>query len=250
MEHAGAMEPLCPKLELMAVLEEAAGFEANARGLMAAAGDCPGVGCRFFTRACTAGSPALPSAAILPFRAPSGPKRRLAGVAPLIALKPAGRTGPGPATLDALRTPGDRLGKLLSAWERLPRQPAACVADLDPIELVEIGLLGYLHLLDTTALAPEAFRIRLWGRRLPVRGRTDFAGVRVADLPSPSLAAALMDQAAAVRDLGMPLVAGIEQTRLMLPLSVDGARIDHVLVGVRPEAAGAAALPGSSVGAT
>ncbi len=240
------MEPFCPKLELMAVFEDAAGFPGNARGLMAAAGHCPSPACRFYSPACAASCAQAAAsgvlADVLPFPAPRPGSRRGGGVAPLIALAPASRPA-GPIALDALRTAGDRLGHLLGCWERLPRDPVAQLADIDPVELVELGLLGYIHLIDVTAPEPEGFEIRLWGRRLPIHGCTDFAGRRLIELPSRRIAEALMDQALAARELGAPVAVAGDETRLMLPLSASGTAIDHLLVGVRPGRAGGHGAP-------
>ncbi len=125
----------------------------------------------------------------------------------------------------------------LSGAHKYPSRRAINPAELRPF-------LGYLCILDVIN-GPTDFVHRLFGSHLVKYLQRDLTGKSVLELPSPALGQSLFKQLEETIEAGTPMYFRTEVTsydsparkfgtsRLLLPLSDDGATIDQLLTYTR-----------------
>lgn len=146
---------------------------------------------------------------------------------------------------DVIRQRGDSIADLLDYWSALKgggRIPA--FADIDPVRLAQLGLLGRLHVLNAENPDPALMRFDLYGNKVPLdRGRI-YTGLAVGDHPVRIQAQTVAADYDIVRKTAEPHYfriskqlggIGYRYSRLILPFSFRGGRVDRLLVAVRPE---------------
>ncbi|WP_157089231.1 PAS domain-containing protein [Oceanibaculum pacificum] len=134
---------------------------------------------------------------------------------------------------------------LLSMWKetKLKKKNALpLLSDINPIVFADIGMLGYVHVIDVSHADPSHFSVQVYGSRVTLHNGQNLSGLSVGDLPISIYRQAIGTDYNTARMTGMPayhrIVATIDDsrrhyTRLILPFSTDGMRPDRLLVGVR-----------------
>ncbi|HYB09405.1 MAG TPA: PAS domain-containing protein [Alphaproteobacteria bacterium] len=140
------------------------------------------------------------------------------------------------------------LGILHTEWQQKRRGRAMPPpSDIDPSEL-HYNLVGRVHLLEVEG--PSRFRYRLYGRKMANPGASDMTGLTTldyTDMVFGTLVTRHLSECVRGRSPICYEIRGVldgepyEYTRLALPLSSDGDRVDMILVasmrGTVPEKA-------------
>jgi hypothetical protein len=149
-----------------------------------------------------------------------------------------------------------RLVGLLAAWEskRVGGRPP----NLDPGELrVLIGLAGgYMHVVDTTAAEPAGYFFKFWGSAVSLDNFANYQGLRLGQFRSGPVRDGILHHYHAAASEAVPLydvvTAHIPKpywratyTRVSLPLSTSGLKVDRLLVAFhKPSPPGGSDDPG------
>ena len=136
-------------------------------------------------------------------------------------------------------SPADRrLAEALQYWnglrkgKRLPARPEIDLFSLKP-------LMGWMHVVDTSAANPEAYYYRLWGSRVGLDSGKDHTRMPLGEIPWPLLRNAAITDYADVAATGHPAYHLVTHTidyvrhsfaRLLMPLATDGRRVDQLLI--------------------
>ena len=134
---------------------------------------------------------------------------------------------------------------LLRLWRTSQQQsknPLPLLSSINPETFTEIGMLGYVHVIDVSPAGPHDFSVQVYGSRVTLHNGQNLSGMPLGDLPISIYRDAVATDYNTARMTGMPyyhrVVATIDDsrrhyTRLILPFSTDGMRPDRLLVGVR-----------------
>lgn len=132
----------------------------------------------------------------------------------------------------------ERLQKLLLAWrdglhdDWLPRE-------IDPWTLKTLGLLGDVHIVDTSAPTSDLWWFRLFGTGSNFYGGRDLTQSKVSDFDIQLYANATRDDYASVVYTALPRFQFVHtmtslsisnRYRLILPLSLGGSTVDKLMV--------------------
>jgi hypothetical protein len=146
---------------------------------------------------------------------------------------------------DVVLARGDNIADLLSYWtalkgeDRVPR-----FADLDPVRLAQLGLLGRLHVLNAENADPSRMRFDLYGNKVPLDNGRIYTGLAIGDHPVRIQAQTVAADYDTVRRTAEPHYfrvwkrlggIGYRYARLILPFSAGEGRVDRLIVAVRPE---------------
>lgn len=241
----------CRTLLSLAAFELAAGYAGTAREHLVSAAHCGATGCCASPSLCAAAAPpprrAEPEVVRLP--AKRGAVLRAAAAAsvvPLVAPGEVSRADRAGNRLASRRLPPERLAasprlaRLAAYWRELWLLSRGRLADFDAVRLVQMGALGWVHLVDVGDADPARFAIAIRGWRVPnaeIGKSRD--GMRLGEHPLRILARSVMADYQAARDGEAPLYHCIRSRlrghsyayrRLILPLSSDGTRTDRLLV--------------------
>ncbi len=246
-------QPRCPNLMGLAAFERAAGFLGTAQEHLRNAARCSATGSCVSPRLCCAAGaaavPLLPVVVSLPARPPAAAPRPGAA-AEVVPLRPPGTAAPADGagnrverralSLDRVGVGHRRLPMLFDYWRELWALSRGAIADFDPVRLMQMDALGWVHLIDVGGDDPAKFSISIRGWRVPNAGLAHSReGMHIGDHPVRLLVDGLVADYGAVRRSGTPLYHGIESRlgghryayrRLILPLSTDGMSIDRLLV--------------------
>jgi hypothetical protein len=241
------VSPRCRNLLSLAAFELAAGFGGTARDHLAGVAHCCATGCCASPRICRAGDeahPPSPQVVRLPSsRTAIAPTAGGATVVTLPHAPVAGRAGDQvecrPMPLSRL-SESRRLAQLHDYWRELWLLSRGALADFDPVRLVQIAALGWVHLVDAGAEDPARFAIAIRGWRVPNAGiDKSREGMRLSEHPVRLLSRSVMSDYLAAREVGAPLYHRVRSRlrghnyayrRLILPLSSDGKCTDRLLV--------------------
>jgi hypothetical protein len=241
----------CRNLLCLAAFEIASGFFGTAREHIVNAAHCSATGRCVSPRLCGAAeAPPAAEAAVVSLPAPRScavapPK---SGAAEILALTPptahaadaaGNRVERRPLSLGRLQS-SRRLSMLLEYWRELWLQSHGAMIDFDPVRLVQISALGWVHLIDVSDADPTRFSVPIRGWRVPNAAIGESReGMQIGEHPVRILAEGVMADYAAARDNETPLYHAIHSQlrghrytyrRLILPLSSDGKRTDRLLV--------------------
>ncbi|HEX7084832.1 MAG TPA: PAS domain-containing protein [Vicinamibacterales bacterium] len=109
--------------------------------------------------------------------------------------------------------------------------------DIDVLNLRP--LIGWMHIVDTSAPDAADYRYRLFGTAIRLERLWDFRNFRIGDYPSKVYRQMLLEDYGAVAFSGVPsyhhVVAMLgyirySYSRLILPMAEDGRRVDTLLV--------------------
>ncbi|MGO8915913.1 MAG: hypothetical protein ACLQJR_08400 [Stellaceae bacterium] len=238
----------------LAAFEMAAGFLGTAREHLLNAARCSATGSCASPRLCRAADaaamPLRPAVVSLPAPRPAGAAARAGAVASVVPLRPLGAASQADGagnrverralSLDRLGVGHRRLPMLFDYWRELWSLSRRAMADFDPVRLVQMEALGWVHLVDVGGDDPAKFSIPIRGWRVPNAGMAcSREGMRIGEHPFRLLVDGLIADYGAVRETGIPLYHCIEARldghryayrRLILPLSTDGKRTDRLLV--------------------
>ncbi len=116
------------------------------------------------------------------------------------------------------------------------------IEDIDPLELSERGLMGYVHLVDVRPDRPDGFVFEAYGRAVPLGGGRDFTGRPVVSHPLARFGEEFAREYWEIKHLGVPAFSDcvrvfdssrLDYQRLVLPLSRRDAPVDRLLVAVQ-----------------
>jgi hypothetical protein len=149
-------------------------------------------------------------------------------------------------TTDVVRARGDSIADLLSYWtalkgeDRIPH-----FADIDPVRLAQLGLLGRLHVLNADNADPLLMRFDLYGNKVPLDSGRIYTGLAIGDHPVRIQSETVAADYDTVRKTAEPHYfrvrkqlggVGYRYARLILPFSAgESGRVDRLVVAVRPE---------------
>ena len=146
---------------------------------------------------------------------------------------------------DVVRDRGDNIAGLLSYWSALKAEDRVpSFADLDPVRLAQLGLLGRLHVLNAENPDPLLMRFDLYGNKVPLDNGRIYTGLAIGDHPVRIQAETVAADYDTVRRAAEPHYfrvrkqlggIGYRYARLILPFSTGEGRVDRLLVAVRPE---------------
>ena len=155
-----------------------------------------------------------------------------------------------PMQVDEVST-SDSLGmeNLLQIWRQAlqasgRRRGLPLLSDIDPKFIADIGMLGFVHLIDASSDNPMNFHVSVYGSRVTLFNNRNFSGRTLHDFPIPIYRESVATDYNTVRMTGVPayhrVIATVDgsrrhYTRLLLPFSTDGNRPDRLLVGVRTD---------------
>jgi hypothetical protein len=140
--------------------------------------------------------------------------------------------------LDGISPSDKRLGEALAYWHDLReggRLPARSQIDLFQLKT----MMGWMHVVDTTAGNPDGYFYRLWGSNVRLDSGKDHTRMPLGGCPWPLLRDAAMQDYADVVATGQAAYHLISHTvdhlrhsfaRLLLPLAADGRRVDQLLI--------------------
>jgi hypothetical protein len=147
-----------------------------------------------------------------------------------------------PLSIETLRAKRDGLTNLFLYWEAVWRSGGR-LSDIDPVRLIQLGLLDRMHLINADDPDPRGFVLELRGPNAPSVPGSLRNGDRLTQHPVGILAASLLDDYERVRRRGEPQYARVDSClfgenyryrRLILPLTMDGSRVDRLLVAIAP----------------
>lgn len=241
----------CLNLTSLAAFEVAAGFLGTAREHLLNAARCSATGSCASPRLCRAAvapAPAPPAVVSLPVPRASATAPRAGAAAVIVPLRRPGAACDGAGnrverralSLDRLGAGHRRLALLFDYWRELWMLSRGAMTDFDPVRLVQMEALGWVHLIDVGADDPAEFSILIRGWRVPNAGMArSRQGMRIGEHPVRLLVDGLVADYHAARKSEWPLYHCIRSQlgghcyayrRLILPLSSDGRRNDRLLV--------------------
>jgi hypothetical protein len=142
--------------------------------------------------------------------------------------------------LDEIAPPDVKLAEMLGYWNGLRRgRQLPARSAIDPLMLKR--MMGWTHIVDTTAENPAEYFYRLWGSSVRFDSGKDHTRMAVGGCPWPIVRDAIMQDYGSVVATGEPTYHLISHTinyvrqsiaRLLLPLAKDGRRVDQLLVMV------------------
>jgi len=171
------------------------------------------------------------SAIVAPFR----PQARLATVEDGMG----NRVDRLPLSTETLKIKRDRLADLFSYWEALQNSGGGRLSDVDPVRLIQLGLLDRMHLINADDPDPAGLVVEVRAPGAPAVPGSLRNGDKLARHPVQILADSTIDDYDRVRRHGQPQYARVESSlldrryryrRLVLPLSTSGDRVDRLLV--------------------
>jgi hypothetical protein len=139
---------------------------------------------------------------------------------------------------DAICDADKRLGEILRYWNNLRaghRLPSRSQIDVSMLK----SMLGWIHVVDTSAASPGEYYYRLWGSSITLDRGKDHTKMTLGACPWPILRDAAMEDYGDVVATGEPAYHLISHTlglrrhsfaRLLLPLAADGRRVNQLLV--------------------
>jgi hypothetical protein len=140
---------------------------------------------------------------------------------------------------------GDNIADLMQYWNALRGDEEVPVfADIDPVRLAQLGLLGRLHVLNADNPDPLLMRFDLYGNKVPLDNGRIYTGLAIGDHPVRIQAETVAADYDMVRTAAEPHYfrvrsrlggVGYRYARLILPFSTGEGRVDRLLVAVRPE---------------
>jgi hypothetical protein len=143
------------------------------------------------------------------------------------------------------RERGDSIADLLSYWDALKGdEKIPAFADIDPVRLAQLGLLGRLHVLNADNPDPLLMRFDLYGNKVPLDSGRIYTGLAIGEHPVRIQAETVAADYDTVRTAAEPHYfrvrkqlggVGYHYARLILPFSAGDGRVDRLLVAVRPE---------------
>jgi hypothetical protein len=146
---------------------------------------------------------------------------------------------------DVARARGDSIADLLQYWDALKgNEKVPEFADIDPVRLAQLGLLGRLHVLNADNPDPLLMRFDLYGNKVPLDNGRIYTGLAIGDHPVRIQAETVAADYDTVRKTAAPHYfrvrkrlggIGYRYARLILPFSTGEDRVDRLLVAVRPE---------------
>ncbi|MEQ8251376.1 MAG: PAS domain-containing protein [Oceanibaculum nanhaiense] len=155
-----------------------------------------------------------------------------------------------PMSLNEVST-SDSLGmeNLFQIWQQAQRsmgrpQSIPLLSDMDPKMIADIGMLGFVHVIDVSSENPENFNVQVYGSRVTFYNGQNLSGLKIGSFPIPIYRESVATDYNTVRMTGVPayhrVIATVDgsrrhYTRLLLPFSTDGNRPDRLLVGVRTD---------------
>lgn len=251
-------------LHTIAELEKLLGFGAGARVIARAVERCHGGpgGCASHY-ACTERLAAVRGgearlATLLPAAAPASPspgapRRSSASIIQLHSAVPAQIVSDSHGNFierrilrpDAVRERGDSIAELLDYWNAL--KGAADVpqfADIDPVRLAQLGLLGRLHVLNAQNPDPLLMRFDLYGNKVPLDNGRIYTGLAIGEHPVRIQSETVAADYDTVRRTAEPHYfrvrkrlggIGYRYARLVLPFSAGEGGVDRLVVAIRPE---------------
>ena len=141
-------------------------------------------------------------------------------------------------TLDAISPSDKRLAEALTYWKGLRdggKLPSRAQVDLFKLK----SMMGWMHVVDTTATTPHGYYFRLWGSSVRLNAGKNHTKMPLGDCPWPLLRDAAIEDYGDVVATGEPAYHLISHTvdftrhslaRLLLPLAGDGRRVDQLLI--------------------
>jgi hypothetical protein len=140
--------------------------------------------------------------------------------------------------LDDMPADDARLAEMLAYWTDLRNGSLLpSLSDIDPIMLKR--MMGWTHIVDTSASNPENYFYRLWGSSVRLDSGKDHTRMMLGSCPWPILRDTAMQDYAHVVSTGEPAYNLITHTvnyvrhsfaRLLLPLAKNGRQVDQLLV--------------------
>jgi len=140
--------------------------------------------------------------------------------------------------LDAIAPSDNRLAEALTYWNDLRdgrKLPSRAQVDLFKLK----SMMGWMHVVDTTASTPHGYYFRLWGSSVRLNSGKNHTKMLLGDCPWPLLRDAAIEDYGDVVATGEPAYHLICHTvdfsrhslaRLLLPLAADGRRVDQLLI--------------------
>ncbi|HYM03621.1 MAG TPA: hypothetical protein VET85_11795 [Stellaceae bacterium] len=145
-------------------------------------------------------------------------------------------------SIATLRARGGRLARLLDYWQQLHITGGGLLGNLDAVQLSQMEMLGWLHLVDIGDPDPGKCWLPIWGWRVPFPYPYESAnGLRFDEFPIRLLADTVTEDYAEVRARGTPKYqhfrwrlsgSNYNYRRLILPMSAGGKATDRLLVAV------------------
>jgi hypothetical protein len=146
---------------------------------------------------------------------------------------------------DVVLARGDSIADLLSYWQALKGdERVPHFADIDPVRLAQLGLLGRLHVLNAENPDPLLMRFDLYGNKVPLDSGRIYTGLAIGDHPVRIQSQTVAADYDTVRKSAEPHYfrvrkrlggIGYRYARLILPFSTGEGRVDRLVVAVRPE---------------
>jgi hypothetical protein len=144
-----------------------------------------------------------------------------------------------PLSTETLKIKRDRLADLYFYWEALQNSGGGRLSDVDPVRLIQLGLLDRMHLINADDPDPAGLVVEVRAPGAPAVPGSLRNGDKLARHPVQILADSTIDDYDRVRRHGQPQYARVESSlldrryryrRLVLPLSTSGDRVDRLLV--------------------
>ena len=140
--------------------------------------------------------------------------------------------------LDEIAPADVKLAEMFGYWNGLRQgRHLPARSDIDPMMLKR--MMGWTHIVDTSAANPAEYFYRLWGSSVRLDSGKDHTRMYLGGCPWPLLRDAAMQDYAHVVATGEPAYNLITHTvnftrhsfaRLLLPLAKDGRTVDQLLV--------------------
>jgi predicted DNA-binding ribbon-helix-helix protein len=120
-------------------------------------------------------------------------------------------------------------------------------AAIEPSVFRRLGLEGLVHVVDSSAMDPMNYQIRIFGQRVRLAGERDLSGLRVGDVPGSSYRSAVAEDYLSAVTTGTPRLHEVDASvgghrrvyqRLVVPFSGCGGMPDSLLVAVSYQSSG------------
>jgi hypothetical protein len=146
---------------------------------------------------------------------------------------------------DVAMARGGSLADVLRYWQALKGNGAVpSFADIDPVRLAQLGVLGRLHVLNAANPDPALIRFDLYGNKVALDNGRIYTGLAIGDHPVRIQAETVAADYDLVRQSAEPHYfrirkrlggVGYRYARLVLPFSDGSGRVDRLMVAIRPE---------------
>ncbi len=139
------------------------------------------------------------------------------------------------------REASPQLAKFYAWWQDKRAGGSQLPSDIDPRVIKDLGLSGFVHVVEATAADPLNYRYRLWARRVHLMDGNSFSGRLVGDLPGPDYRDAVAADYFSAVTSGRPRFQQIDASvngsrrvyqRLIVPISGSHGKPDRLLVAV------------------